>query len=350
MNNDYKTRLQQAMASFHASIFDKSTNQIKSQFIEYTDCPICQSKDAKFIFEKDFFHYHRCNNCSMVYMNPRLTMEATVSFYNSEVNRIYNEKKFDQKTNSTDVDDARNVENVNLLLDFQKKNQVAGKKILEIGCAKGVFLKAAKDAGFQVEGLELNKENCEIANKLIGGGVHPIDLFDMKYPDGKFDVVYMRDVIEHIHNPDHFIKEISRVLSPDGLLYLETHNIDGLIHKIVGSLHTVIFGFEHPVHWSPATISYVVAKHGMKVKSVNFKSADFKLKNIIRYFMQPTWTTVFPWKVSKIHHFVLKVLYSIFSRPGFKQLDDKLFPTLANGWKSGSTMKVIAMKKNNKVA
>jgi SAM-dependent methyltransferase len=228
------------------------------------------------------------------------------------------------------------------------KNNITGKKLLEIGCAKGVFLNGARIAGFDVHGLELNKENCDYANKLLNGLVHPIDLFEMKYPSNSFDIVYMRDVIEHIHNPGPFLGEISRILRPGGIIYLETHNIDGLIYRAVGSRHTVIFGFEHPVHWSTKTITFALKKHKLEVKFIGFKSLDFLLRELIKYFLQPTFTTVFPWGVGRIQRFLLKACGFVLSRSPLKQIDKFIFPRIANFLKSGSTMKVIAINTKKK--
>lgn len=342
----YETRLTAALVSFHQSLFDQKIMQLKPEFAETTACPVCNSSDAREVFEKDFFHYQRCNRCDMLYMNPRLNAEATVSFYNSDVNRIYNEKKFDEVSSATEIDDSFNIENLKILQNFISRNKLQASKLLEIGCAKGVFLKHAQQAGFQVEGLELNKENAALANSVLGANVvQIIDLFEMKYPSGSFDVVYMRDVIEHIHNPDPFLAEISRILKPGGIIYLETHNIDGLIYKIVGPRHTVIFGFEHPVHWSPKTLGLALSRHGMKLEFIGFKSIDFTLRNIVKYFLRPTFTTVFPPKIGPLKRFLLRVLNFVLSRPGIRQLDQSLIPQIANFLQAGSTMKVLAVKR-----
>lgn len=334
------------MKNLHASLFDQKTNQLRREFAEFTNCPVCHSEKSHEIFEKDGFHYHRCDKCSMFFMNPRLNAEATTSFYNSDVNRIYNEQKFDAVTESTTIDDSRNVENVRLLNGFTARNKVSGRKLLEIGCAKGVFLKSAQESGYEVHGLELNKENCEFANKLVEGNVHAIDLFDMKYDSETFDVVYMRDVIEHIHNPEPFLKEISRILKMGGVLFLETHNIESLINRVVGRRHSVIFGFEHPVHWSPHTISLILERTGLEMREVDFKSIDFTLRAISRYFIYPSFTTIFPPPpLMGIVRLFFKVLFFLTSRAPLRQLDEAIIPVIANSLRAGSTMKVFAIKK-----
>lgn len=342
--NNFEVRLNTALKSFHSSLFDRS-GQLKPEFSEFTDCPVCHSRDSAEIFIKDNFHYHRCLKCSMVYMNPRLNDEATKSFYNSDVNRVYNEGKFDAVSATTDLDDERNTENVRILKEFIAENKISANKLLEIGCAKGVFLKAAQNSGFEVHGLELNRENSEYASKLVGGNVHAQDLFTMNYPTGSFDIVYTRDVIEHIHNPGPFLGEVGRILKPGGVLFFETHNIDGWVYKIVGSKHTVIFGFEHPVHWSPATLSLALNQHGIITREVKFNSTDFTIRSIARYFLRPSYTTVFPSRNNnKILQFVLKVIFAAFSRFPFRQIDEFFMPKLANAAGAGSTMKLLAMK------
>ena len=156
----------------------------------------------------------------------------------------------------------------------------------------------------------------------------------------------MRDVIEHIHNPDAFLAEVNRILKPGGIVFLETHNIESWINCTVGARHSVIFGFEHPVHWSPKTLALALSRHGIITKTVKFKSIDFTVRSIVRYYLQNSFTSVFPEKpATGLKRFFLKALFYIFSRQPFRSLDEKLFPTLADYTGHGSTMKLISIKK-----
>lgn len=59
-----------------------------------------------------------------------------------------------------------------------------------------------------------------------------LDTVDTPFPlsDGQFDAVMSLATIEHIINVDHFVKEIHRILSPNGYFYLSTPNYAGLLY------------------------------------------------------------------------------------------------------------------------
>lgn len=333
-------RWQKALREQHALFFDYKTKSIKPQYAEEVNCPVCDSKRAEAYFEKDWFRYVKCQDCSMVYMNPRMNQAATYAFYNSDVNAIYNENKFDQVSFGTRLDDQINYANLDLIDRHRAKT---GGVLLEIGSAKGFFLAKAKERGYEVYGIELNKKNAEFSRRRVGDTIFEVDLFDACFEACKFDVIYMRDVIEHIPDPKPFFCELNRIAKPGALVFIETHNIDGLIHKVVREKHTVIFGFEHPNHWSPKTIEKALKNCGYEVRKILHSSLDFTLNDILRYFYAPTFTTIMPAAVSK-RRILFQLLRGPFWFGPIRFLDRMITSRIANGLKKGSVIKVIAEK------
>lgn len=341
-NNWYK-RWITALNEQHQLFFDYNEHTLKDEYASYTDCPVCKAKssEASLEFMKDMFYYYRCAKCSLIFMNPRMNDAATASFYNSNVNAIYNETKFDSDSDQPNADDFINENNFNLL-NANYHNKANG-NLLEIGCAKGFFLSKAKAVGYKVWGLELNAKNYAFAERYLGNNIINKDLLDVRFDREMFDVIYMRDVIEHLPYPIETFKEINRILNNTGILFIETHNIEGLIHLIAREKHTVIFGFEHPVHYSPKSIKYLFNITGFKIDSIVFESRDFSIKGILSYFSEPTFTTIMPEKVPDIQILLVKFLSKAFNCFPLNYIDS-LFPIIANKLKRGSTMKVFASK------
>lgn len=338
----WRERWVTALREQHQALFDPKAKSLKPEFAEYINCPVCDSPRSRFFFEKDWFRYVQCRDCSMVYMNPRMNVAATHSFYNSNVNAIYNETKFDQVSASTEMDDRINYANLGLLDQFRNGEKGA---LLEVGSAKGFFLSKAREMGYQVYGLELNRNNYEYSRKLLGDTILNVDLSDAGFEDGKFDVVYMRDVIEHIANPKSFLHEINRITKPGGLVFLETHNIESWINQFARERHVVIFGFEHPNHWSPKTLGLALAQSGFAVQKVVHASLDFTLADMLDYVVTPSFTTIFPQPVSRIKRLMVKWLLVPYHRFSIvAPLERKYLPRLANYFRRGSVMKVIARK------
>lgn len=104
-----------------------------------------------------------------------------------------------------------------------------GGRLLDIGCNIGLFLNEARAAGFDPTGVELNTGCAEYARTSFGLDVHSEYLENIAFKTGAFDVVTMYDVLEHIPNLHGILAEIHRILTPGGLLVVQSPNLDSLM-------------------------------------------------------------------------------------------------------------------------
>jgi SAM-dependent methyltransferase len=113
-----------------------------------------------------------------------------------------------------------------------------GKNVLDIACGTGFGAAILLDAGAAsvVAGDLSNEALAASTRRLSGYGeraqVHLEDCMNLTFTDGAFDVVVSMETIEHIPAPERFLKEVSRVLRPGGLLLLSTPN--GLVTNPTG--------------------------------------------------------------------------------------------------------------------
>jgi SAM-dependent methyltransferase len=106
--------------------------------------------------------------------------------------------------------------------------KLSGKlNILEIGCGEGGNLKPFLDAGCLVTGIDLSENKINLARSFIG--FHPYkenltlicdDIYNLEAPIRKFDIVFMRDVIEHIHNQERFMRFVRPFMHEESLFFL----------------------------------------------------------------------------------------------------------------------------------
>jgi SAM-dependent methyltransferase len=129
-------------------------------------------------------------------------------------------------------------------------------KILDIGCGVGDFLKLYKN----VIGVDINQD-C--VNYCINNGLcvqlMPIDL--LPFNDNTFNSIVLDNVLEHIENPSNLISEITRVLTPNGILVIGVPCEKGYKydsdHKVFYDLNALInlfsknFIFEHHFYTPP---------------------------------------------------------------------------------------------------
>jgi len=105
------------------------------------------------------------------------------------------------------------------------KDEPRGKVLDAAG--HGALSYKLKKLGFDVVACDLSPENFEA--KPIK--CNRIDLHkhnDLPYDDASFDYVISVETIEHLENPWHFLRELSRILKPDGVLILTTPNINSI--------------------------------------------------------------------------------------------------------------------------
>jgi SAM-dependent methyltransferase len=90
-----------------------------------------------------------------------------------------------------------------------------GSRLLELGCGRGDFLKAFRDHGFECHGVD-REPSAQAASPDLQIAICDIETQKLPYPDGFFDIVYHKSVIEHIYSPGNLMMETRRVLKPGG--------------------------------------------------------------------------------------------------------------------------------------
>ena len=181
-------------------------------------CPICQSHQATPFYSKYGYTIVECAACDMRYVSPMPTLEELTAHYQ---NAAYFEGESEQGyLNYVDMKKA-------LLPHFRRRLQHIEAqlpqrgKILDVGCAAGYFLEAARQRGWQISGLELSQEMAHNAEQLLHV---PIYTALDAVPDRDFDAITLWEVIEHLPDPIDTLRQLRDRLRPGGQLMLSTPN------------------------------------------------------------------------------------------------------------------------------
>lgn len=121
------------------------------------------------------------------------------------------------------------------------------KTILDIGCGAGFLLDEARRKGLIPTGLEPSMSLAKYAREELGLTIYDEYLTKetVKRLNGTFDIVILSHVIEHIPNPEKFLKLVSLLLSQNGILYIETPNYGGWLARLEKKNYTFLTPPEH---------------------------------------------------------------------------------------------------------
>lgn len=146
-------------------------------------------------------------------------------------------------------------------------------RLLDIGAAAGFFVEQARLAGWDAEGLELNRWAAEYARDRLGVPVRHGSLEEAGYPDRAFAAVTLWEVIEHIPSPRAFIREIARILQSGGLLGLSTPDAGSAVARLFGRRW---LGWkkipEHVFFFDRQTLGRLLDEEGFDVVSTRYVS------------------------------------------------------------------------------
>jgi SAM-dependent methyltransferase len=228
------------------SFIDKFNNSANIQY-EYVSCPSCKTKKNIHLYDNDRYRLKHsvviCLNCTLIYANPRMTSSSLEEFYSSGVYRnIYTNISKEEEMNLQYSNFSYEFSKPNyktyhqfLSHDFLIDKEIKFSNVAEIGCGYGLNLKAFKMLGKETFGLEPDKEIEEFVKKKLN-----INIKNGFYKDlqGKFDLIFVKHVFEHLPDPKHFLKDIRK--NTNKYLYIEVPGNYKQLQSIQNA-HTMFF-------------------------------------------------------------------------------------------------------------
>ena len=122
-------------------------------------------------------------------------------------------------------------------------------KILDIGCGGGLLCEPLTRLGAQVVGIDASNKNIKIAKIHAKKSDLKINYYcttpeNFNYKE-KFDVVLNMEIVEHVEDVNLFLKESSKFLKKNGIMFIATLN------KTLKSYFFAILGAEYILRWLP---------------------------------------------------------------------------------------------------
>lgn len=138
-------------------------------------------------------------------------------------------------------------------------------RILDYGCGHATYLKYFHDQGLNISGAEVTDFLVDACQQ-HGLDVHKVNSFEhIPFPDNEFDIVYLMQVFEHLRNPHIFMNELSRILKPNGELYIAIPNSASMWKEVFGeNWVSGWFAPFHLFHYNSKNLSEIANSHGIE--------------------------------------------------------------------------------------
>lgn len=243
---------------------------------EKVNCKLCGKNKTKLLFKKEGYNFVKCQNCGLIYVNPRDSDETAAKRYQEPYFHIKDfQKKDPDIIGYFDYIQDRPIyeEYFEEKIKQIEKIKPAPGKILDIGCSLGYFLNRAKEHGFRTYGVEISKFAADYARKNFGHQIISGELKSDSFPKNYFDVITLFQTIEHFPDPLFGMKIIYSFLKKDGLIVITTPNASSLIAKLMGKKWFCYRPKEHLYNFTDETIKKLLEKSGFRniiIKSDNY--------------------------------------------------------------------------------
>jgi 2-polyprenyl-3-methyl-5-hydroxy-6-metoxy-1,4-benzoquinol methylase len=205
----------------------------------------------------------QCQECGLVYTNPRLDRRDIVGTYEAVEDPLYLEERGGR------------------VLTFERHlkpleritGPPGGRPLLDVGCYTGIFVEIAARHGWDAWGVEPSRWAVEQARarglRVMQGTLDTADL-----PEAHFDVVTMWDVIEHLADPCGALKQVHRLLRspepaegrPGGLVVVHTIDIESPFARLMGARWPWLMEM-HVYYFSRRTLRAMLEACGFEVLS-----------------------------------------------------------------------------------
>jgi len=177
---------------------------------------------------------------------------------------------------------------------LQKNNKpLKNLQLLDIGCGGGLLSEPMSRLGANVVGIDASLNNIKVAKHHLKKSKLNIKYFNCS-PENlktskKFDVILNMEIVEHVENVDIFIKQSSKFLKKNGIMFVATLN------QTLKSYLFAIVGAEYVLRWLPIGThewdKFVKPKNLINICQKN----SLKLKKIDGMTFNPLFDQ---WKIS----------------------------------------------------
>ena len=209
----------------------------------------------------------RCRNCGFGFSQIRSSAGELASLYRSMDTKVYKSELSGRERTAR--------RHLTILERYAQRG-----RLLDVGCASGLFLFAAVQRGWKAAGVEPSEVLCTAARKRLAGQaeVHCATLEQARLA-GEFDAVTLWDVLEHVPHPRAFLSECKALMRPGGHLFLNVPDLGSLQARVLGARWPLLLP-EHLNYFTRSSLRLCGERAGLKLVCFGRRRVSFSLSYI----------------------------------------------------------------------
>ena len=232
-----------------------------AQALTWSACPVCEAREAASYVSFPELEFGRCTTCGVVYKRSEQADIRPAEFYEKAYfhgRKSGRDKRFEHRVRKA-------------------MRQLAGplrfiqaRSLLDIGCSFGYIIEAGRRLGLESAGSDISQYAVGVCQER-GFRAKVASLEQLPFETGEFDIVMMRHVLEHTPHPKQALQEVTRVLSPGGVVMVAVPDL----HYWKGDYRRKTYryfrpddlGQQHYVYYSDDTLRQLLESSGFEVLS-----------------------------------------------------------------------------------
>lgn len=236
------------------------------QDTEHLYCILCGNDELIPLERYKEAYLCQCLNCNLVFSDQKPSQE--------EIELLQTRQKW--KEHITEDTQRRYSHILDRFEHFRKNN-----RLLDLDCSHGEFLEMAKERGWKVYGTADTTESLEICREK-GLEMYEGSLKTEIFAEESFDIVCMRNVLEHLVHPNEEIQKIRRIVRSGGLVYVTTPNFNSFLRYRLKEKYSIISYPLRLVYYTRGPFKKLFRQNDFKVLETEATGVSFSKRKIIR--------------------------------------------------------------------
>jgi 2-polyprenyl-3-methyl-5-hydroxy-6-metoxy-1,4-benzoquinol methylase len=244
--------------------------------MDVTQCTVCESRDIVPAAPCGEYRMARCTSCAHRFVSHDVDERVLAAAYDET---YYGGAQRD--ASSAGYADylgkaAERAEGFRSRLHDVLRYTGRRGRILDFGCAVGLFVKVAKEEGWSAVGYERSGWAVEYGRRVFGVDIRQGTGDAGAFAAGSFDAVTLWDVIEHVEQPRSVMQLVRGWLTPGGIVALNTVNASSLGARLAGRRWRHLTPPHHLQFFTRRSVMRLLHDAGFRVLHVSSNGTCFE--------------------------------------------------------------------------